>query len=258
MPTFDDQWPTTDPVLAAFAEDLRTIAGGPAPEPRPGLVAAMRQGASLPIEPSPGRKKMLVRTLVGTLTAKLALGVGVAAASMTAAGAAGVLPDPAQHAVAAVVGAATPFALPEPSTATTRLGREAITSTTLPGAGDDADEAGDDKGGARADNHGACVSTAAKALAGTGAGKTISSVARSDCGKTQTGTPSSPVTSTTVGSPTTSSTVPGSTSSSTSSTIAGNQNRSPNAGSGSTNSGKGNSGNSGNSASSGKGNSGKD
>ena len=68
MPTSDDHWPTADPVLAAFAEDLRTIAGGPVPEPRPGLVAAMRQGASLPIEPLPGRRKMLVRTLVGTLT----------------------------------------------------------------------------------------------------------------------------------------------------------------------------------------------
>ncbi len=184
----DDQWPADDPVLASFAEDLRIIAAGPAPEPRPGLVAVMRQGA-VPIEPQPGRKKMLVKTAIGGLAAKLALGMGVATASVTAAGAAGVLPDPAQHAVASVVAATSPFTIPdrsdvkalasedEPDGSTTTT---SSTTTTL--AGDD-DVAGGD--GTRAVNHGACVSTAAKDKSGEGNhGKTVSSVARSDCGKT--------------------------------------------------------------------------
>ena len=44
----DDQWPAGDPALAAFVDDLRVIGSGPAPEPRPGLVAVMRQGPSVP------------------------------------------------------------------------------------------------------------------------------------------------------------------------------------------------------------------
>jgi hypothetical protein len=254
MPTlYDDQWPADDPALAALAEDLRIVASGPAPEPRPGLVAVMAQGTVRPSGPQPGRKKMLVKTALGSLAAKVALGVGVAAASMTAVGATGVLPDAAQHAVASVVSATTPFALPDPSTAvaaevgddtpgstttsssttssttpttssttpTTLLGGGTGTPTTLPGDTDDGDGAGN-----QADNHGACVSAVAQDKTGTdNHGKTVSSVARSDCGKTSTSSPSPSSTST-------------STSTSTPTTVAG--------ASRTANSGPGNNGNNGN------------
>ena len=253
----DDQWPADDPVLASFAEDLRMIAEGPAPEPRPGLVAVMRQG-TVTIEPSTtGRKnKMLVKTLLGGLASKLALGVGLATATVTAAGAAGVLPDAAQHAVASVVEATTPFVLPDPSDVTTLVTQNPVldgvtttTSSTVAGAKDtEADDVGDDNGGTRAVNHGACVSAAAKdKSADDGShGKTVSSIARSDCGKTgaaegSTSTTVSSTTSTTVGSTT---------------TTAAEQ-RSANSGPGSSNSGKGNSGNGNGNGNGGKGSSGK-
>ncbi len=46
---------------------------------------------------------------------KLALGVGVAAAATTGAGAAGVLPGPVQHAMSKAVGDVTPFSMPDPA-----------------------------------------------------------------------------------------------------------------------------------------------
>lgn len=249
MPTTpDDDWPTEDPVLAAFAEDLRIVASGPAPEPRPGLVAAMRQGPIVPMGPRHERKRMPVKTFLGSLVAKLALGVGIATASVTAAGAAGVLPDAAQHAVSTVVGATTPFSIPDGSTvhaadvpdlgSTTTTSSPsttvASTSTTVAtkGTDDGTDtESGDTGGttGVHPDNHGACVSAAAHAdtsSTGENHGKAVSAVAKSDCGKS---------TSTTIGSTTTSST---------SSTIAG-----ANPGS-TTKSGPGNSNGNGNSANS--------
>ena len=251
----DDQWPADDPVLASFAEDLRIVASGPAPEPRPGLVAAMRQGAVPTEPPAAGRnKKMLVKTLLGGLVAKVAMGVGVATASVAAAGAAGVLPDPAQHAVATVVAATTPFSLPDKSDVTTLATEEepggvttttiSSTSTTLAGTDDDGD-------GTRAVNHGACVSTAAKDKSGEGNhGKTVSSVARSDCGKTDGASP-------------TTTTVPGSTTTtigSTTTTTVDDGLRSSNSGRGNSgNSGRGNSGNGGgNSGNGGQGSSGRD
>jgi hypothetical protein len=264
MPTLpDDEWPTGDPAMAAFAEDLRIVAGGPAPEPRPGLVAVMGRGVVVPSEPTAGRRKMLVKSVVGGVAAKIALGLGVAAASVTAVGAAGVLPEPAQHAVASVVSATTPFVLPDPSTVTARVADDetppstiSSTTSTTSGTGDD-ESAG---GAGRPANHGACVSAAAKDKTESDSGshgRTVSSVARTDCGKTE--TPSS-TTSTTVAGSTTSST----STSTTSTTVAGTQ-RTTNSGPGSASSGRGNgggnnggdnngSGNSGN----GKGNSGKD
>lgn len=252
----DDQWPADDPALAAFAEDLRIVAAGPAPEPRPGLVAVMRQGA-VPVEPPiAGRnKKMLLKTLVGGLVAKVAMGVGVATASVTAAGAAGVLPDAAQQAVASVVAAATPFSLPDTSDVTTLATEDepggttttttGATTTTLAGTDDEEGTGGESP---RAVNHGACVSTAAKDNSGDGNhGKTVSSVARSDCGKTE-------------ASPSTTTTVPGSTTTTVASTtttvddglrssnsgpaISGNSNRG-NSGNGGANSGDGGRGRSG-------------
>lgn len=47
------------------------------------------------------------------IAAKVAMGAGIAAAATTGAGAAGVLPAPVQHAMAAAVEAVTPFSLPE-------------------------------------------------------------------------------------------------------------------------------------------------
>ena len=250
----DDQWPPGDPALAAFVDDLRVIGSGPAPEPRPGLVAVMGQGPSVPAVSTPGRRKMLVKTVLGSLAAKLAFGVGAAAASVTAAGAAGVLPDPAQHAVASVVEATTPFALPDPSTVTDQVRPDILgstTTTTVGGIG--GDNSGDGTGGTRTANHGACVSAVAKSDTGSAShGKTVSSVARSDCGKIAAST------STTVVSPTT--TGPGSTTTSTAgttTTVADDAARTANSGRGNSNgngnSGNGNSGNRG----SGSGNSGR-
>ena len=39
MPALSDDWPAHDPALASFTEYLRILAGGPALESRPGLVA---------------------------------------------------------------------------------------------------------------------------------------------------------------------------------------------------------------------------
>ena len=258
MPALSDDWPAHDPALASFTEDLRILAGGPAPEPRPGLVAVMRQGVVDPIT-TPGRRKMLVKTLVGSLAAKIALGMGVATASVTAAGAAGVLPDPAQHAVAAVVDAATPFALPDPSDSINDVVDIPTSSTTTTTVADDTDDTS-----GRAANHGACVSAVARDKSGSGShGKTVSSVARSDCGKTS-ATPST--TSTTVVSSTTSTTTLSSTTSTSVATVssAGNE-RTGNSGRGNSGNGGNSNGNSGNSngnsnggsGNSGRGNSGK-
>lgn len=232
----DEEWPAGDPTLANFAEDLRIVASGPAPEPRPGLLAVMRQGPSVPID-SPhatGRKKMLVKTLLGSLAAKVALGAGVAAASVTAAGAAGVLPAPAQEAVASIVAAATPFSLPDPSDVTLQVVDDPSGSTTTTLAGGDDGESYEDGTAGRTVNHGACVSAGArdKAESEPGShGRTVSSIARGDCGKDVTGT-----TSTTVASSTTTS--------STSTTVDGE--RTANSGPSSANSGRGNGGSSGN------------
>jgi hypothetical protein len=239
-----EEWPAGDPALTAFAEDLRVVAGGPAPEPRPGLLAVMRQGPTVPID-SPeetGRKRMLVKTLLGGLAAKVALGAGVAVASVTAAGAAGVLPEPVHNAVASVVSAATPIDLPDRSeldlqevvddVTSTTTSSTSTTSTTLAGD-DDGGTAGDGTAG-RTVNHGACVSAAArdKAESEPGShGRTVSSIARTDCGKEATSTTS---------------TVPSSSTTSSTSTTLDDGQRSASSGSGSANSGRGNGGNSGN------------
>ena len=193
---------------------------------------------------------MLVNTFLASLAAKLAMASGLAVATVTAAGAAGVLPEPAQKVVASAVEATTPFALPDGTgdnvvdevldvgddTTTTTL----PTSTTLPGIDDDETDGTTDA--TRKANHGACVSTVAKNTpGGPDKGKTVSSVARSDCGKASKTTP------TTVAPTTSSTTVTTIAPTTTSSTVAGTAATSAN-------SGKGNSGNSGNS---GKGNSGK-
>lgn len=64
------------------------------------------------------------------LVAKAGLGFGLVAASTTAAGAAGVLPGPAQDAVAKVVSAATPFTFPDSASDKADHGRNVSTDAT--------------------------------------------------------------------------------------------------------------------------------
>ena len=190
---------------------------------------------------------MLVNTFLASLAAKLAMATGLAVATVTAAGAAGVLPEPAQKAVASVVEATTPFALPAATgdevvkvvddVTTTTLG----TPTTL--AGSDVEGMDDGEGtteGVRKENHGLCVSTVAKNTpGGPDKGKTVSSVARSDCGKPEAKSPATTSTTTvTTLAPATTSTLAGIAPS----TANSGKGNSGNANSGNANSGKGNSG----------------
>ena len=127
--------------LLPFVEDLGAASRGPAPAMTPALALLLTEGFStekgdLPATaasnvtgPAPQaaglpkwRKKMLISELLAGLVAKFAglgmaakagLGLTLAAASTTAAGAVGVLPDPAQHGVATVVKVATPFTFPD-------------------------------------------------------------------------------------------------------------------------------------------------
>lgn len=77
----------------------------------------------------------LVTKLAGLgMAAKAGMGLTLAAASTTAAGAVGVLPEPAQHAVATVVAAATPFTFPDKAHDNAGLG--ATVSVDATGASD--------------------------------------------------------------------------------------------------------------------------
>jgi hypothetical protein len=104
--------------LSSFIDDARTAAEA-VPPPSPALAAALATGilpAPAPAPQSLWRKsKMKVQGFLAGLgvAGKLALGVGVAAAATTGAGAAGLLPGPVQHAVSSAVGAVTPFELPD-------------------------------------------------------------------------------------------------------------------------------------------------
>ena len=122
--------------LVPFVEDLERASQEPAPVVKPALALLLKEGfppvtGAAPVAPSPApaalppaprtERAVLRPVLRGALgrvaglglAAKAGLGFGLVAASTTAAGAAGVLPDPAQHAVAKVVGAATPFTFPD-------------------------------------------------------------------------------------------------------------------------------------------------
>lgn len=99
--------------LQPFVEDLGMASREPAPVVRPALARLLSEGFStelgdlLAAGPPPQRRRR-------RLTAKVAgLGFALAAVGTTAAGAAGVLPEPAQQAVAAVVEAGTPFSFPD-------------------------------------------------------------------------------------------------------------------------------------------------
>jgi len=249
--------------LVPFVEDLAEASSRPVPVVRPALVMLLAEGFStekgeLPATaasnvtgPAPQasglpkwrKKKMLVSELLAGLTTKLAglgmaakagLGLTLAAVSTTAAGAAGVLPAPVQHAVAQVVNTNTPLNLPDPSTVTGAItavtGQDvtdptnsttsttiAPTGTTIPTTrtilGTTSTTVASGGPSSQAANHGSCVSAVAGDKSATvdgNHGKAVSAVAKSDCGKTTGGETPSSTTPTTVGS-TTSTTVSGAT-----------------------------------------------
>jgi len=145
--------------LLPFVEDLEAASSRPVPVLRPALVMFLAEGIStekgdLPATaasnvtgPAPQaaglpkwrKKKMLISELLAGLTTKLAglgmatkagMGLTLAAASTTAAGAAGVLPAPVQHAVATVVSSATPFSFPDTANTAASVGAKAATDAT--------------------------------------------------------------------------------------------------------------------------------
>ena len=132
--------PVPDPALgpvAGLVAEMRSLAGEPAPLPSAELAAILAGGpvgaqsehtaAETDVCPPPavrigrarrGRSgpkplsRLLRNAAAAGLAARVALGTGVAAASMTGAAAAGVLPGPVQDAVADVVKTVTPFEFP--------------------------------------------------------------------------------------------------------------------------------------------------
>jgi hypothetical protein len=97
--------------LLPFVEDLEKASREPAPVVQPALAHLLSDGFSSEIGDllaagPPARRRR-------RFTAKVAgLGLAIVTAGATAAGAAGVLPDPAQRAISTVVEAATPFSFP--------------------------------------------------------------------------------------------------------------------------------------------------
>jgi len=152
--------------LVGFVEETRSAARGPAPVPSPQLAAVFAEGLStdkrdLPATaasnvtgPAPQvaglpkwrRRKMAIpQFLAGLgLAAKAALATGVAAASVTAAGAAGVLPEPAQNAVSGVVRAATPFEFPDKASDKADHGKRVSTDANDGTPGVDGQQVSDD------------------------------------------------------------------------------------------------------------------
>jgi len=148
--------------VAAFVADVRAAAAR-VPTPSASLAAAIAAGgiSTYPPPVAKWRKfRMKIQGFVAGLgiAGKLALGVGVAAAATTGAGAAGVLPDSVQHVVSKAFGTVTPFSFPdpehhgssggdlasgEPGSTTTTLGD--VSTTTAPGSHDGE---GDGPGGA--------------------------------------------------------------------------------------------------------------
>jgi uncharacterized membrane protein YgcG len=219
----DDQALQDTPALADVLAELRSWGTGPAPAPTPALMALL-EGDPV-TAPAPQRtrrtKKMLVTELLSGLAAKLAglglaakaaMGLGMAAAATTTAGVAGVLPEPAQNAIATVVEAVSPFEVGGTGQPGGTVGVDvsvpgidvSVPDVTLPGDETDGDTGGDtggDNGGDTAGqpaNHGACVSAIArdKSTTGRAHGAAVSAAARSDCGKT-TDSPTSPTTTST-------------------------------------------------------------
>lgn len=103
----------------------------PVPAPAPGWTSAPVPQHK---EPAPSarvfRPRLLARLAGLGVAAKVTLGIGVATASVTGAGAAGVLPDPAQHMVATVVDTVTPFEFPDKPSSHSDLGANVATDAT--------------------------------------------------------------------------------------------------------------------------------
>jgi hypothetical protein len=121
---------------AAFVAGVKAATGdGPAPSPAlaalfaaggistdkgdlPATAASNVHGPAPQVSGLPKWRKLsmhIKRYVAGLgIAAKVAMGAGIAAAATTGAGAAGVLPPPVQHAMAAAVDAVTPFSMPEP------------------------------------------------------------------------------------------------------------------------------------------------
>lgn len=123
--------------LIPFVEELGEASREPAPVVRPALALLLAEGfAAAPNDvpaPAPrpgGERKRLADRLAGRgIFAKAALGAALVAASATAAGAAGALPGPAQHAVATVVSVATPFTFPDSTGAGASSGKATFGAT---------------------------------------------------------------------------------------------------------------------------------
>jgi len=138
--------------LVPFVDELDEASQETAPVVRPALALLLAEGfTAVPNDvpapaprPSTNRRKLGAGELLGGgvaarlagmgLWAKAALGATLVAASATAAGAVGALPGPAQHAVATVVGAATPFTFPDSANA--KAGFGATVSSDATGASD--------------------------------------------------------------------------------------------------------------------------
>src|SRR5205085_10501200 len=146
-----------DPLLTDFLAELRSWGTDEAPVPTAALASLLAADNPIdPVAPVPSgparRKNMLVAKLAGLgVAAKLALGVGVAAAAVTTAGATGVLPGPAQHGIAVAVNAVSPLEFPDLETKV-KVAADATSDVTLPTTtipGDDGvvgDDTGDDTG----------------------------------------------------------------------------------------------------------------
>ena len=118
-----DAVPTAYDPLARFAAEVRALGDGPAPAPSPDLATLLAGGrllrptpATPPGRPSgPGARRQASRLgkVAGLgLAAKLGLGATVVAAGVAGAGAAGVLPAPADHVVRHAIEAVTPVSFP--------------------------------------------------------------------------------------------------------------------------------------------------
>lgn len=166
------------PSLAALAEELRDMAVGPAPQPSPLLAVLLQQGFSTengdpsataasnvpgPAQQAAGlpkwrRRRMVIGEFLAGLSvaAKATFGVGVAMASVTAAGAAGALPGAVQNVVATGIEAVTPFDLPD--------------SGDLSDDGSGQDVTGEDAGDVGGDDAGDVVGDGSGEPTGDGAG----------------------------------------------------------------------------------------
>jgi hypothetical protein len=110
--------------LAAFTHEARALSDRPPPKPSAALAAYVARGgapaaAAAPAAttpPRPRRRHAVAASLARLgLAAKIAIGASVGAVSVAAAGAAGVLPEPANREVRHLIEAATPIEFPEPA-----------------------------------------------------------------------------------------------------------------------------------------------